>query len=337
MADSSFSGSSRRSAARETGRLPGGFSGGFGGGSSGGGFRPRTGSSGSRRTGRFKTGNRFSGAVAPQGEGPPIRALSRAPSPLWGGYEAWWVRSRSQHQIAHHRVIPAKVRIHPDTLPRRSSHQDGRPAPEVTPWLAPAPSTARTPHPARIAAAARAGLGDIRGRDVGHQRCEPPAGDRQYGEPRRGRVDRLGHANAGSRSIWVSTATALAFLRLGALLVLGEAEGCRCGRQRAAAGLPSPRRHTAGTAARRAPAVAALPGDLGRRPKRRAQVRASRADRGRSPPPPGRRACRASAAPPAVPPVPTPSEAQAASAAAARRPSWTDLPMLGPTWAKGRG
>lgn len=64
--DSSFGGGSssggRRSSNTNWGRLPGGFGGGFGGGSSGGGggfSRPRTGSSGSRRTGGFKTGGGF--------------------------------------------------------------------------------------------------------------------------------------------------------------------------------------------------------------------------------------------------------------------------------------
>jgi hypothetical protein len=60
--DSSFSGGSRSNSGGSWGRLPGGFGGGFGGGSSGGGggfSRPRTGSSGTRRTGGFKTGGGF--------------------------------------------------------------------------------------------------------------------------------------------------------------------------------------------------------------------------------------------------------------------------------------
>ena len=54
--DSSFGGGMRRSSGGNWGRLPGGF----GGGSGGGGFsRPRSGSSGSRRHGGFKTGGGF--------------------------------------------------------------------------------------------------------------------------------------------------------------------------------------------------------------------------------------------------------------------------------------
>ncbi|HQZ12872.1 MAG TPA: hypothetical protein PK286_08280 [Devosia sp.] len=61
--DTSFGGGTRSNSGGSWGRLPGGFGGGFGGGSSGGGgggfSRPRTGTSGTRRTGGFKTGGGF--------------------------------------------------------------------------------------------------------------------------------------------------------------------------------------------------------------------------------------------------------------------------------------
>ena len=57
--DSSFGGTGSRKGASKGG-MSGGFGGGWGGGSSGGGFsRPRTGTSGSRKQGGFKTGGGF--------------------------------------------------------------------------------------------------------------------------------------------------------------------------------------------------------------------------------------------------------------------------------------